>query len=581
MKKLKKELIKIIKKYKFRFLLICLLIIGYEVTNVIPHKKIGNIIDLLVNNAGNRELLIQNFSALFICGIIYFISRTLGMIEIRRTEESIEENLENTIFERFLNLKLKDMQNIKNGELMSYISKYIRTIRRGMMAIIMNGIRPVILFSALFILMMIVNIKLTLAVLIPAFIEVFIFNYLKQKIKDSETIAQNAFTEMSEFVQESTDSIRTSKAFNGEEEQIEIFKKKSKKVEKYNILVNIYSALSWNSISICFGTCYTIAVIFGTHLILNGEITVGEFISFNMYIKMLYHPLRWIPKLISRYKAAQVAIEKVNKLYELNLEYIEENTNDLSGDIVIENLNFSFNSGKNVLKNINIKISKGETLGIIGTIGSGKSTIANLLLRLYDISNGQIYINGRDINTINLSDIRQNICYIAQENFLFSDTVSENIKLYDEKYSDDEVLESARNSALSEDIKKMNDGINTLVGEKGITLSGGQKQRVSIARAFLRKKNFIIFDDTFSALDNRTEKIILENLRELLDEKTCIIISNRISDVKNADKIIVLDKGEIVQEGQHQELLEQEGLYKKFYEEQSSNQFLNEEYIGE
>ncbi len=239
-------------------------------------------------------------------------------------------------------------------------------------------------------------------------------------------------------------------------------------------------------------------------------------------------------------------------------------------------MNFSYGDNLRVLNDINLTIKQGQTLGVIGTIGSGKTTIANLLLKLYDVEDNKIFIGGTDINKINTKNLRDNFCYITQENFLFSTTIKENINLFDDSFEEDNILESIEKSAFKDDLTNMPDGIEQIIGEKGITLSGGQKQRVAIARAFLFNKNFVIFDDTFSAVDNKTEKIILENLKQLLKNKTAIIISNRISDVKIADKIIVLDQGKIIQQGTHEELIACDGLYRDFYIEQSSNMYLKD-----
>jgi len=223
-----------------------------------------------------------------------------------------------------------------------------------------------------------------------------------------------------------------------------------------------------------------------------------------------------------------------------------------------------------VLNNINIDIKQGETLGIIGTLGSGKSTLMNLLLRLYQVERGKIIIDGRDINDIPIEELRNNICYITQDNFLFSTTLRENIRLFKDNFRDDDIKESTRNAMIYDDIKNMPNGIETVIGERGVDLSGGQKQRIVISRAFLKASNIIIFDDTFSALDNKTEEKVLENVRHLTQGKTCIIISNRISDIKNSDKIIVLEKGNIKEQGTHKELLETKGLYYEFFMQQSS-----------
>ena len=222
------------------------------------------------------------------------------------------------------------------------------------------------------------------------------------------------------------------------------------------------------------------------------------------------------------------------------------------------------------LENINIEIKKGQTLGIIGTIGSGKTTLMNLLERLYSVPDGKIKIDGKDINQIPIETLRNNICYITQDNFLFSSTLKENISLFRDEYDDEEIKESTKKAIVYEDIKKMPKGIETVIGERGGDLSGGQKQRVSISRAFLKESSILIFDDTFSALDNRTSEKLIENIKELSSEKTCIIISNKVSDVKYSDKIIVLDKGNIVEEGTHEQLIQNEGIYSGFYNQQST-----------
>lgn len=251
----------------------------------------------------------------------------------------------------------------------------------------------------------------------------------------------------------------------------------------------------------------------------------------------------------------------------------EGKDNLISGDIEIKDLTFNYPSNIELaLNNINIKIEEGKTLGIIGTIGSGKTTLANLLLRLYPVPKGKIIIGGKDINDIQLTDLRKSICYITQDNFLFSTTVKENISIFKEGYDNDEIENSTKKAMIYDEIKEMKEGLNTVIGERGIDLSGGQKQRVAISRAFLLRSNIVIFDDTFSALDNKTEEKVMKNVEELCKGKTCIIISNRISDIKNADQIIVLEEGNIVQKGLHEELIGEEGLYKKFYNQQSSKE---------
>ena len=243
----------------------------------------------------------------------------------------------------------------------------------------------------------------------------------------------------------------------------------------------------------------------------------------------------------------------------------------LYGDIKINNLSYNYpDCIEKVLEDINLQVESGETLGIIGTIASGKTTLMNLLLRLYQVDRGKIFIDGKDINDIPIEILRENICYITQDNFLFSTSLKENISLFRDDFEDRDIDESTKNAMIYEDIRKMPNGIDTVIGERGTDLSGGQKQRLVISRAFLKSSNIIIFDDTFSALDNKTEEKVLENVKSMTENKTCIIISNRISDIKNSDKIIVLDKGKIVEAGVHDSLINQKGLYYDFFMQQST-----------
>ena len=567
---MKKELYKILYKHKYFFVLITLFLIIYEIARFYPPKMIGNIIDRIIDS-NNSNMYSNDFIILIISVLIYCVTRTIYKWLLRVVSGKYEKEIKDVVFQKFLKIDLKSIQKTKNGELMSFVTKYIGDIRAGLYGIIVFGIRMVLSIVFLIYFMSKISLKLTVIILIPIAINTIITNTLKNKIKDAQKIAQESYTKMSEFVQESTDSIRTTKAFNGENKQIKTFYEKSNEVEKKYIVLSIYRALLGSSMEICFGICYAISIIYGTKLINLNFLTIGEFVAFNSYIKEMYYPLLWIPSLVVRYKRLQVAVAKLEELFNLPEEKYEETKETIKGDIEIRNLNFGYIEGTNILENINIKLNEGQTLGIIGTIGSGKTTIANLLLRLYEVEKNKIFINGIDINNIDLNILRNSFCFINQESFLFSTTIKENISVFNDNYPTDSILKSSQKAALEEDLKEMSNGIDTIVGEKGITLSGGQKQRVAIARAFLYNKSFVIFDDSFSALDNKTEKYIINNIMDLLKGKTCIIISNRISDVKKADKIIVLDKGKIVQEGIHNDLLKREGLYRTFYNQQSSS----------
>lgn len=574
---MKDKLIKIIKRRKWTILLqvVLLLINVYLLTY--PAKIVGNIIDLLYDiEKNNGQILLNTYYLIGFC-LLLLIVRMCWKYYDSYNQRHVEKDLKDTLFKRVMKIKLSKLQNIKNGELMAYFVKDVNEIRRAVYTCISHGTRIVgTLVITAIVMAKNVDMRLTLVTLCPIIITAFIIIKLKNYVEICFRKSQKYFTELSEYVQESTDSIRTTKAYSCEGEQLKKFIRKNRKVKTSNISTEIYSSLIKTSINICFGICYGISILYGSKLVLNGEISIGDFVAFNGYIGLFVGPVSWIPPMISKIKRAQISYKRLDEVFELEREKInikprDDIQNTLKGNIKINNLTYNYPGFMDrVLNNINIDIKQGETLGIIGTLGSGKSTLMNLLLRLYQVERGKIIIDGRDINDIPIEELRNNICYITQDNFLFSTTLRENIRLFKDNFRDDDIKESTRNAMIYDDIKNMPNGIETVIGERGVDLSGGQKQRIVISRAFLKASNIIIFDDTFSALDNKTEEKVLENVRHLTQGKTCIIISNRISDIKNSDKIIVLEKGNIKEQGTHKELLETKGLYYEFFMQQSS-----------
>ncbi|MCI8637196.1 MAG: ABC transporter ATP-binding protein [Clostridia bacterium] len=573
---MKKVIIQALKGYKWKIVLQLTLIAINIYLLTIPARIIGEIVDNLYNMEANKQAILTNtYYLIGICIVLLLVRLGWKYLEVY-ISRGFEKDIKAKLFERFLKLKVKEIQNIKNGEIMSYFVKDTNEIRSAVYRIFSHGSRIVFTFIiAIFQMAQGVNIYLTLATLCPILLATFLIIKIKKYVEISFKKAQDKFTQMSEYIQESTDSIRTTKAYSCEGSQLKTFILKNRQVRQCDNTVDIYSNLLTTCIDICFGLCYAIAFIYGSKLVLDGIITVGELIAFNGYIALFVGPVSWLPTLIARFKRAQISYQRLDKVFALEREKITVRKinikEKLEGKIEIKNLNFHYpDMIDKALDNINIEIKKGETLGIIGTIGSGKTTLMNLLTRLYSIPNGKIKIDGRDINEIDIETLRENICYITQDNFLFSSTLKDNISLFKDEYKEDEIKESTQKAVIYEEIKQMPEGIKTQIGERGGDLSGGQKQRVVISRAFLKNSSIIIFDDTFSALDNRTAGELLENIKELTKDKTCIIISNKISDVKQSDKIIVLNNGSIVERGNHTELIEKQGTYYEFYKQQAT-----------
>lgn len=568
---MKKIIIEELKKYKYLLIIqIILVAINCFLLAYIP-KTIGLIIDDFFNFEENVDIIEKYIILLLIASIFFIIIRLLYRVNTRYVIVKFHNNLIKRTYNLFLDTKMKEIQNIKNGELMSYFIKDTREIRENLYGFMSLGLRIFFsFFVAIYYMIKDVNITLTFFTLIPVFFSIIIIMRITKKLEQEFKKSQKSFTQMSEYIQESTDSIRTTKAYSCEERQIEEFKKKGKQVQKNNNNVDLCTNLLDFTITLCTGFCYTILITYGSKLVLDGKITVGELVACQGYIDLFLRPIFWIPRVISKNKRAKISTQRLDKLLLLEKENnnFESQNGILEGNITIKDLTFSYSKhSKPVLKNINLNIEKGSTLGIIGKIGSGKTTLASLIIRLYDIPNQKILIDGQDINEINLKSLREQICYITQESFIFSDTIQENIQLFEPK-DILEVEESTKKSIFYDDLTQMEKGIKTIVGERGVDLSGGQKQRVSISRAFLKKSKILILDDVFSALDYKTEANLLKNIKEETKDKTCIIISNRISNIRHSDNIIVIDEGRIVEQGTHKQLVNKKGEYYTFYKQQ-------------
>lgn len=576
---MKKVLFNALKKYKLTIFLTILFIAINMYVLTLPSKIIGTIVDLLYNLEQNKQQIITYTYYLIGTLVLAMLARLPWRYLVGYVPRSIEKDIKNKLFSHFTRIKLHDIQKIKNGEIMSYFVKDVTEIRASIYRILSYGTR--IVFTAIIVgytMASGVNFKLTIATLCPVLITAYLIVVIKKYVERSYKKSQKNFTELSEYVQESTDAIRTTKTYSQEYYQLKGFIKKNKRLKSSNNAVDIHSTLLSTCINTCFGLCYGISLIYGSKLVVNGQITVGDFIAFNGYISLFVGPVSWIPSVISRFKRAQISYKRLDNFFKLEKEKIDVKSKklieELNGDIMIKNLNFNYPESLDmVLEDINIEIKKGQTLGIIGTIGSGKTTLLNILVGLYPVKRGKVFIDGKDINDIPIPVLRENISFITQDNFLFSTTLKENVNLFKDIYDNFFIDDSIRNAMIYDEIKHMPKEIDTTIGgEEGVELSGGQKQRVAISRAFLKRSNIVFLDDTFSALDNRTEKLVLNNIQELTDKKTCIIVSNRISDIKNSDQIIVMDEGRIVERGTHQNLLKQKKMYYSFYIQQSSKE---------
>lgn len=572
---MKRILIELYKKYKWIFLIETIFLIINVYLVAIPSRIVGNMIDLLYDIEGNRNAIFVEMAKLAgICLSYIFVRVVWKNIEVKM-EFVMSKNLVDKLFAKFLKSKIEKVEEIKNGKLMAFFVSDAKRVAKLSTRILSTIVRLVFNFIIIGMLMtQAADYKLACAAMLPVIITLIVIYCMRNFVSESFRKSQESFTELSEFVQESTDSIRTMKAFAGEDVQINEFDKKNDEVRRNNLKVIRNQSLMDVLITLGFGIAYTITLLGGSNLVIAGKMQIGDLVAFTGYLGVLAMPVYWFPWLLTRFKKIRVSAERLSELVNLPEEDIEvfdtKNYGSLKGNIKINDLTYNYPGYiERVLEHINIDIKQGESLGIIGVVGSGKTTLMNLLLKLYNVERGRIFIDGVDINDIPTKKIRDNICYITQDNFLFSASLKENINLFKDEYKDSEIEESTKMAMIYEEISEMQEGIHTIIGEKGIDLSGGQKQRVVISRAFLNNSNIVIFDDTFSALDNRTEQHVLNNIKKLTKDKTCIIISNRISDIRDCDKIIVLEQGVIVEQGTHESLLNERKKYYEFFESQA------------
>ncbi|MCF6213103.1 MAG: ABC transporter ATP-binding protein/permease [Flavobacteriaceae bacterium] len=484
----------------------------------------------------------------------------------------IEFDLKNEIYEQYQRLSLNFYKKNKTGDLMNRISEDVSKVRMYFGPAIMYTINMITLFIIVTANMVRIDLQLTLYTLIPLpFLSVSIY-ILSSVINKRSTVVQQYLSKLTTYAQETFSGINVIKAYGIETKNYDEFDDLAEISKDKNISLFKAQALFFPLMILLIGISNIFVIYFGGMQYINGKIESLSIIAeFIIYINMLTWPVAvvgWVSSMVQQAEASQ---KRINGFLNVKpeIENTQVNSSVINGTIEFKKVSFTYDDTHiTALKNVSFKIDSGKTLAILGKTGSGKSTVINLIARLYDIDNGAILIDGIPIKEINLKCLRENIGFVPQDSFLFSDTIANNIRFGNEEASLSRIKNAAKQANIHENIKAFKNSYQTLVGERGVTLSGGQKQRISIARALIKNPNILIFDDCLSAVDTETEEIILSNLNKLIHHKTAIIVSHRVSSVKNADTIIVLDEGKIIQHGSHLQLLNQNGYYQELYEQQ-------------
>ena len=516
------------------------------------------------------EAILYIIGAALIASVLTFFMRQT-IINVSRY---IEFDLKNEIYAQYQKLSLNFYKKNRTGDLMNRITEDVSRVRMYGGPALMYSINTVALIVIVVIYMINASPKLTLYTIVPLPILSIIIYKLSKEIHKRSTIVQEYLSKLSTFTQESFSGISVIKAYGIEPQTSVNFKSLAAESKEKQINLTKVQAWFFPMMILLIGTSNLLVIYFGGMQYINGEIeSIGTIAEFIIYVNMLTWPVAtigWVTSIVQQAEASQKRINEFLKI-EPEIKNIVNNHTEITGDIVFKDVSFTYDDTNiQALKNISFRIKEGETLAILGKTGSGKSTILDLIGRLYDIDKGSITINSTEINNLNLNDLRDSIGYVPQDAFLFSDTIKTNIKFGKQDATDDDVIDAAKNAQVHKNIIKFNKSYETVLGERGITLSGGQKQRVSIARAIIKSPKILLLDDCLSAVDTETEEKILKNLSKISKGKTSIIVSHRVSSAKNANKIIVLDDGEIVQQGTHDTLIGIDGYYKHLYLKQLS-----------
>jgi len=579
---------KFLYKYRWRLIPGILFVVISNIFSVLLAPVIRMAFDMVADNISiyelfdgfNRQQVIYNIfgSGLLLFGLVVLglsLVRGLFLFFMRQTiilmSRHIEYDLKNEIYAHYQVLSLAFYRRHNTGDLMNRVTEDVSRVRMYLGPGIMYSLNTIILFAMVIYLMLTVNTRLAIFSILPLPILVVIIFYINNVINFRSEKIQERLSILSSFVQENFSGIRVIKSYVRENFVRKNFAAESEHYKEHSMALVKVQALFYPTMLLLVGISNVIIIYVGGTEVMKGNISAGNVAEFIVYLNMLTFPvmsLGWVTSLIQRASASQ---KRINEFLHEQPEIISPKVpkQNISGQITFDNVSFTYpDTGIKALKSVSFTINPGEMVAIIGRTGSGKSTIANLLMRMYDTTGGDVLIDGQALPKYNLEGYRSQIGFVPQEVFLFSDTIANNIAFSADVLNMPVVEQAAKDAAVYNNIIELEKGFETLIGERGVTLSGGQKQRVSIARAIVKQPQILVFDDCLSAVDTRTEEEILNNLGRVMKDKTSIIIAHRISTIKNADKILVMDNGQIIEQGNHEFLMNQKGTYFELYEKQ-------------
>lgn len=570
-------------KYKWYYLAGIIILLAVDMASLYIPQYTGEIIDGLTDKAFGMEGVTVLILKILAMGGVMMAGRFGWRFFLVSASRGIEYRLRNDMFRHLETLSARYFNSHKTGDLMAHFTNDLQAVRMAVGMAVVTAFDAVVMTVMVLIKMVLyVDFRLTLLAFVPLILVAVGCYFFGMEMKKRQTRRQEAFSQLSDKVQESIAGIRVVKAFVQEEEDFKAFEEASVNNMDKNLSVVKLRATFGPALDIVTGFSLLLTLLYGGRMVLAGQVSIGQFVAFNSYIGMLVWPMIACGDCINSFSQAVAAWQRIACIFKEQPDIVdmvpeEWRSEDvhIRGDIELKDLSFTYPDGEEpVLKNVSLHVKEGEMLGVLGRTGSGKSSLADLLLRVYDCAPGSLMVDGRPITDYPLAVLHRDMAYVPQENFLFSDTLEENIAFgLEERIDDhpelrDHIRQAAKDACIHDNIMEFPEEYMTLVGERGVTLSGGQKQRSSIARALLMDASVLILDDSLSAVDTDTEEKILENLIRLRKGKTTIVIAHRISTLQKADHVAVLTDGELTEYGTHDELLKLNGFYAHIYEKQ-------------
>lgn len=568
-------------RYRYQYIIgILILLITQIVRNQYP-KLLGEAADLMISAEFTWNALLFKIFLIVLISVLGFIGAFLWRNLLMGTARHLETELRELIFRNFQQLSQSFYNRRKTGDLIAYAINDVNAVRMTFgpaLALSFNGIA--IIGVSITNIVQTVGYRTSLIILSPIPVVIISIVLMGAKIRERFKTVQQSFGNISDRVNENINGIRVIKAYVQEEEEVKKFQVLSKAMADANLNMTRVSSLLNPIIQVGFAVSFALFLVIAGKQAINGEITLGSFISVNGYLAMMLMPVTSIGRIINILQRGMASMQRIDEILDYPHEIIDGTGSAKemeTGSLRINDLTFRYpGTEKDVLKNIDINLPNGKSLGIIGSTGAGKTSLVNLILKTYNVPDGKILIDGKDINDYTLGVLRENIGYVPQDNFLFHDSISQNIKFFKPYISDEKMIQAAKDAYIYDSIMELPEQFETQLGERGVNLSGGQKQRISIARALAKDPKILILDDALSAVDTVTESKILKRFKEIRKNRTTLIIAHRISAVMYCDEIIVLEDNLIKERGNHNELIKKGGIYSEIFESQYKDRISEE-----